>query len=240
MNPFHGLNGDQSLAFLSEIESARNLLGYGVHALRTSDFDATMRDPIFTLLSIGVEKLYKLTLGVLAVETEGRWPTKQEMRERGHALGGMHEAVFSGLGGRAAGRTEFVRETLGKVADDPVVEPLIRALDVYGRQGRFYYLDQLGEAPQAVHPNEQWNAVESAAWADPHVGALYSVTMADFTNNMAWEEFHQALRGRIADAVVGVWTAVAVCGRNHTMGPLGRTFGFEVHPDAVGRQQTRA
>ncbi|GAA1811420.1 hypothetical protein GCM10009749_20580 [Agromyces neolithicus] len=45
-----------------------------------------------------------------------------------------------------------------------------------------------------------------------------------------------ALDSGHARSVYWLWEMTAVCGRNHALGETGRTFGFEVHPDAVGRQ----
>ena len=62
MVPFNdGLSQSQALALIAETTSARNLLGYGIRALRQSEFLETTIDPVMTMLSIGVEKLQKMT-----------------------------------------------------------------------------------------------------------------------------------------------------------------------------------
>lgn len=63
--------------------STRNLLAYGIRVIRTGAFIDTTRDPILTMLSIGVEKLYKLTLGLIALDCDHKWPTKTEMQKQG-------------------------------------------------------------------------------------------------------------------------------------------------------------
>jgi hypothetical protein len=64
----------------------------------------------------------------------------------------------------------------------------------------------------------------------------YQRAMENVGDNEAWDRFIRALHERIAVAVERIWIAIAVCGRNHALGETGSTFGFEVHPDAVGRQ----
>ena len=54
----------QGLNFLQESDSAKHLLAYGIRALRTAAFIETTRDPIMTMLSIGVEKMLKIGLGL--------------------------------------------------------------------------------------------------------------------------------------------------------------------------------
>lgn len=227
------MNRQQVSALLAEMTSTRNLLAYGVRVIRTGAFIDSTRDPILTMLSIGVEKLYKLTLGLIALDRDHKWPTRAEMQKRGHKLLPMHQAVMDELRARTASKSQYVRRLLTEVDHDPVVVPIIEALDMYGRMGRFYYLDQLGGDSQRVSPDEAWQEVEQAALADAVVAALYQRAMTDVGDKEAWGEYKRALHERIAVAVERVWTAVTVCGRHHALGETGTHFGIEVHPHAV-------
>lgn len=226
----------QGFALLAEMTSTRNLLAYGIRVIRTGAFIETTRDPILTMLSIGVEKLYKLTLGLVALDRDHKWPSAAEMKAWGHKLHSMHDGVLAELRTRTADKSLYVRGLVAEVEADAVVPHLVEALDMYGRMGRFYYLDQLGDSPQPWSPNDAWQKIESAALTDPAIVALYHAVSADVGNNEVWNEFIRALNERIATAVERVWVMIAVCGRNQALGETGGTFGFEVHPDAVGRQ----
>lgn len=234
--PIVDLDQDQGFALLAEMASTRNLLAYGVRVVRTGAFIETTRDPIMTMLSIGIEKLYKLTLGLIALDRDHRWPSKSQMRGRGHGLLVMHDEVMTELQQRSAGKSHYVRSLIEKVDDDALVLPLISALDMYGRMGRFYYLDRLGEHVQDVSPEDAWQRIEKVAFEDPAVAVLHRRAMAKLDDNDAWRASTRAFHNRIAVTVERLWVAVAVCGRNHLFGETGGTFGFEVHPDAVGRQ----
>ncbi|SDU62839.1 hypothetical protein [Jiangella alkaliphila] len=235
--PIVGLDRERGFALIAEMNSTRNLLAYGLRVLRTAAFVETTRDPILTMLSIGVEKLYKLTLGIVALDRDQAWPSAQETMAWGHKLDEMHEAVMAELRVRTADTSEHVRARFAGVEADPVVEPVIEALDMYGRRGRFFFLDLLGEKPQSwVGPDAAWQKIESAALADPAVATLYSATTTNVGDNDIWADFVAGLNERIALAVEQLWTMVAVCGRNHALGETGVVFGFEVHPGAVGRQ----
>jgi hypothetical protein len=233
---FANLNQKQTLALIEEMTSTRNLLAYGVRVVRTGAFVSTTRDPILTMLSIGVEKLYKLTLGLIALDVDKQWPSAKVMQANGHKLGDMHQKVIAELRERTRSKSRYVRGLLAKVDSDPVVIPVIEALDMYGRRGRFYYLDQLGESPQPVSPDEAWQKIELAALTDPDVAALYSRVNANIGNNEMWNEFKLALNERIAAAVERIWIMIARSGINHALGETGTTFGFEIQPSAVGRQ----
>jgi hypothetical protein len=230
------LNQKQTIALLQEMTSTRNLLAYGVRVVRTGAFIETTRDPILTMLSIGVEKLYKLTLGLIALDVDKQWPSAAVMKTNGHKLGDMHQKVIAELRERTRSKSQYIRGLLAEVEDDPVVIPVVEALDMYGRRGRFYYLDQLGESPQPVSPDDALQKIELAALTDPDVAALYARVNANIGNNEIRNEFKLALNERIATAVERIWTMLARSGMNHALGETGTTFGFEIQPSAVGRQ----
>ena len=234
--PIVDLDRQQGFALIAEMTSTRNLLAYGIRVIRTGAFIETTRDPILTMLSIGVEKLYKLTLGLITLDGEHKWPNAAAMKAWGHKLVPMHEAILDELRTRTADKSQYVRGLVAEVDADPVVLPVIEALDLYGRMGRFYYLDQLGDDPQPVSPDDAWQKIESAALTDPDVAALHQRTIDNVGDNEVWDVFIRALNERIVTSVERVWIMIAVCGRNHALGETGRAFGFEVHPDAVGRQ----
>ncbi|GAA1458008.1 hypothetical protein [Williamsia maris] len=54
-----GLDERQQLAFIAEIDSTRNLLAYGLRALRTDALIDNIQYPLLTVLSIGLDKLKK-------------------------------------------------------------------------------------------------------------------------------------------------------------------------------------
>lgn len=148
----------------------------------------------------------------------------------------MHMVVMNELRARTAVRSQHVRELVAVIDSDPVVTPVIEALDLYGRMGRFYYLEQLGDAPQAINPDHAWQKIEQFALADPEVDALYGQAMHNICDSDAWGKFTCALRERIAIAVERIWISIAVSGRNHVLGEVGVALGCEVHPNAVGQQ----
>lgn len=231
------LDRDRGFALIGEMISTGNLLGYGTKVLREARFIETTRDPILTMLSIGVEKLLKLSLGVISLSDTGCWPTKHEMRSFGHGVVGLHDAVMRKLSARVPAGDEYVLGLIDGVESDQVLTPLLAVLDRYGRQGRFYNLDHLAEAKQvAPDPRVMWDAVEKAAQEASDVKRLFAAATENINSNDAWDRFYLATQGRIADSAFRLWDMLSRAGQKGVLGETGRTFGFQIAPAQVGRQ----
>ena len=161
------LTMQQSLNLEQESDSAKHLFAYGVRTLRTDAFIETTRDPIMTMLSIGVEKILKLSLGLLYVEDNRQWlPLEVLKNEYRHDLIKMESLLREAIQERAdrAAHRYYVDQALTEVENEPVWPPLIAALNRFGKEGRFYYLDVLAENPQREEsPQSYWVAAERAA-----------------------------------------------------------------------------
>jgi hypothetical protein len=227
----------QEAAFVQEAVSARNLLGFSVKTIREAPFLETTLDPVLTMASIGVEKLHKLALGALEVDRAGTWLSKAQMRRHGHHSLSMNRELMAELKSRADGSTPFVREAIEKATGSAVASPLLTALDIYGDQGRFYYLDLLGDSPQDwIGPLDAWAAIEGAAFQDPALAALRDESFGDLGNDQKFNTMLEASGASIAATLEAIWDAITVSGRNHLLGRCGEILGFEAHRDAVGRQ----
>lgn len=231
-----GLSREQAFDFINEMTSTRNLLAYGIRSLRDAPFIETTLDPILSLLSIGVEKHLKLIRGVIGIDETGGWPPFNAMK--GHDITAMYDSVMAAIRARTIDKSQFVRDHVNGVDADPVIPALMAVLDRYAHEGRFYNLDRLAERTQKDDPPwSYWSRVESIALSDPAVNVKYSVAMADVSNQTAWNEFHAALQGRVADALDRFWAMVCWVGKNHALGTTGRTLAFEVDQSMVGRQR---
>lgn len=235
--PLPHLTNPQAFAFIGEITSTRNLLGYGLKALREGAFFETTRDPIFTMLSIGMEKHLKLVLGAISIEESHRWPTKAEMKGFGHGIADMWDRVMDEIRQHTASRGEYLRGLVAAVDADPVLQPLLEVLDRYGRSGRFYNLDMLGDAPQReLAPEAMFDAVERAVRADPEVAETFTAAMADVSDQAAWEAFYATSRRRIARSMDEAWQMLSRAGMHGVFGELGNFLGADLRADSVGRQ----
>ncbi|UJH70073.1 hypothetical protein [Ornithinimicrobium sp. INDO-MA30-4] len=50
-----------------------------------------------TILSIGVEKLLKLTFGVIALDEDHEWPSTKVMKRYSHSIGDLYATVLPKL-----------------------------------------------------------------------------------------------------------------------------------------------
>lgn len=239
--PFSGLTTAQALALDAEITSARNLLAYGERVVRTAPFADTTRDPSLTMLSIGVEKLLKVSLGLSILDETGSWPSASIMKsEFRHGLKQMDSNLRTRLreGVRGKEYEEFISGLLQTLEDDPVWPAILDALDRYGQSGRFYYLDLLGDNPQSFeNPARIWDDAENIAVdSNAELEAMRSRALNDLQDQGLWDNFVAALNTAIADSIHRWWEVICVLGRHGVLGDDNKAFGFEAHPDSVGRQ----
>lgn len=231
------LDNAKSFALIGEMTSTRNLLGYGVRVLRGARFLETTRDPIMTMLSIGVEKLLKLTVGAISLDETQRWPSKRTMITYGHGIAELYDTVMASILDRTIDSSDYVKSLVAGVTDDPVLPALLAALDRYGMSGRFYNLDMLADSPQVdPDPARMWDAAEQAALGHPGIANLQRIAMERLSDNGAWDSFYSAVQGHTADSIERLWMMISRVGINHALGVTGATLGWEVAPDAVGRQ----
>lgn len=235
--PIQHLTQAQSFAFLGEVTSTRNLLGYGLRVLKEGRFFETTKDPIFTMLSIGIEKHLKLVLGVIALDTSQQWPRKAEMMAYGHGIAELWDHVMIEIRERTSTKGDYLRGLVAGVDADPVLRPLLEVLDRYGRAGRFYNLDLLADDPQReLAPDAMFQAVEQAAMEDPEVSRTFTTAMADVSDQAAWDEFGATLRRRIARSVEEAWEMLSRAGMHGAFGQVGNMMGADLRADSVGRQ----
>lgn len=218
-------------ALLYEMGAVRNLLEHGVDLIRSATSWDASRDPILAVVAIGVEKMYKLTLGALDLEATGSWTEKKQMQKIGHGIAPMHEKVAAELGRRAETSTQYVRDVLKAVEDDSVAKALIEVVDVYARQGRYYHLDILGGQEQDwFSPQMLWIDVCSTAGESPEVMSAMARAVAEPSRRDLWEEAHRYERERIVEALMTLWRSVTVTGMNGLLGQHGHVLGAEIAP----------
>jgi len=190
-----------------------------------------------TMLSIGMEKLFKMTLGVMSLDETHAWPSKQVMRGYGHGVTDLFDEAMRGIRSRTANSTGYVKGLVEHVDEDPVLPPLLETLDRYGKAGRFYNLDLLADDPQTeADPKHLWEQAERAVMSDPDIAASFSAAMSDTSNNEVWDAFHASVQTRLAEGIEACWNMVSRVGINHALGTTGSVLGWEIAPTSVGRQ----
>ena len=226
----------QGMHLIQESDSAKHLLAYGIRALRTAAFIETTRDPIMTMLSIGVEKMLKLGLGLLHVEENRVWlPARVLKNDYRHDLINMEALLREAIRNNVDRATHryYVDQALAAVDADPVWPPLVSALNRYGQEGRFYYLDALAENPQRVEsPQTFWDAAERVALEnEPELNDLFQRMLKDFSLS---DEFYRNLNERMADSLQRFWDLEAMAAVQGVLGDRGKAWGHDFK--TIGRQ----
>lgn|GEM_PF-1598452 len=207
-----GLTRQQGFALIFEMDSARYLLRHGDDVLRTTKYIDLTIDAILTTLSIGVEKLLKLALGLGEVADGKGWPDKRTMQKGfGHGTLEMDAKLRARLR-EGIELKPYARTILAEVDADPVWPALLAALDAYGQSGRFYNLDTLAMSPQQFeNPRHLWDAIEQIALAnDPKLAQMQQDVFDDLTNPQKMDDYEHALLVVIANSLRRWWRMVAI------------------------------
>lgn len=226
------LSRADGFTLIQETTAVHNLLTYGVQLLCAPQPVEETRDPILAMLSIGMEKLYKVTLGLAALDTEGAWIPASKSRGYSHGVKKLHEDVWNEIESRIGISPDHVRNSVSSVNQDVVVPPLVAALDRYGLGGRFYHIDALGGDPQEKKsPVAYWDEVDDAARLDSGVQSAFTAAMANHNGTELWNDYHRIQRERIAWSIRRPWFAISVCAVNGVLGEAGRKIGRDLGPD---------
>jgi len=199
------LTKDQQLALIFETSSVQALLRHGVDQLLEVRYVSADIDPVLTTLSIGVEKLMKLTWGLLEVAAGRSWPSKTVMQDQGHGVKSLNELIDPQLGAAVGLPAQpWIQGLRAGVNNDPYWALILSALDTYGRSGRFYYLDQLAEQPQSWQsPRDAWDGLEQAILND-RPGLLADLARS----NEGWQRARAEFNAVIAESVTAWWEMI--------------------------------
>ena len=189
-----------------------------------------------TMLCIGVEKLMKITLGLLHVAETGAWPTVQKMKvDYRHDIVKMDSLLRDAIRANLDRATHpvVVLDALEELENDPIWPGLVAALNRYGESGRFFYLDALAESPQkGDSPSQLWDAIErTAVDAIPEVHEAY-VRYTDHPDG--YNAFNLLVNGAIARSLERFRRAVIAAGLQRVLGERGATWAMDF--SFVGQQ----
>lgn len=141
----------------NEANDARSLFSHGLAVTRDMRRDYHSAAAAMSLLALGAEKLLKLTIGLAKVDAGSSWPNTNYMKRIGHKVQTADRKARRLLDlqrSNAQGELERLR---AEVDSDKVLTTCLRALERFGNEGRFYFLDSLGEDPQDERaPHMMW------------------------------------------------------------------------------------
>lgn len=139
---------------IDEVDEAASLLRHGTKMLRELRLSRSDAPAMFALLAIGVEKMLKMTLGIVEIEEGGSWPTR-----RTHDLVSLDHEASEAIDRRCRLSTApgHIADLLVRTRQDPTLSALLGTLTRFAKQGRFYNLDDLALDPQnEPSPAQLW------------------------------------------------------------------------------------
>ncbi|MBT2485727.1 MULTISPECIES: hypothetical protein [unclassified Microbacterium] len=237
MPPIHpALSMQQTFALIAEGQSVQNLMRDTVAAIKGLREPTIHNDAVFTLGSIGVEKLAKIMLGCAAIEASGRWPSKNTMQWTwGHDIESLVEKLFATAEANqpAAVATGYVATLIARVRESTMLPLLFATLSRYGRSGRFHYLDVLATDDQGEFdpPAEYWERLEREAAVI--LGGYPGGTPEEF------EAFLRRVSATMAHELDVWWFVMHRLGVQGCFGELGKKMGWKIweygRPDPLRR-----
>lgn len=219
----------QESYLMQEIDSAKRLVQYGIHTLRSAVSIETTREPILTLLSIGVEKLLKLALGCAYLDENHEWIPAKTLKKYGHDLKEMDSLLREVIEQRVnkATHPQCVKDVLHELERDLLWPLVLDTLNRYGKSGRFYYLDALGNNCQEdKSPKHYWEKVEDEARKmDP---SLQDLLHRYISRECRREEYIQTLTAKIAECLETWRELIAVAAKQGVLGDRAKDWGHSL------------
>jgi hypothetical protein len=147
---------------IHEQEASVSCLRHGLNILLDYRFAANDAEPLLVLLATGVEKLLKLTYGLMKETETGVWPTRQQMGSGGwgHDVARLDANCRTLIrsGASRAACPHYIIGLVDKLNADPYVNAWLATLTRYATAGRFFNLDHLADAQQpAPSPRQLWD-----------------------------------------------------------------------------------
>lgn len=157
------LDHNQIVALSAEIDATGTLFRHGHKILREYEFAARDAEAVFVCLAGGVEKLLKLTFGLITLEHDCVWPAQATMKNAGHRIMDLDKVTREQLSRYRQRSTVpgLITDLLDRTASDPGLFQILATLERYATNGRFYNLDLLGGLEQKGDPpQELWEELQ--------------------------------------------------------------------------------
>lgn len=214
----------RTLHLVQATEDSTELLAMGIARVATPGWQARAGQPALQTIAAGVEKLAKLTLGMMDEADTGAFPDQKALKDWGHDIDGLTRSLGSRLEQRAAGDGRpYILRLKYSLDVDPFWPGLREALDTAAdaRAGRYVHESALGGFPPLGRPiHEMWQVLDDEAIARLGLAAA-----------IAGPEARDALcrvRTEIIGTVVRWWHLVFRVWRHGLAGPTARQLSTEV------------
>jgi hypothetical protein len=160
----------QQVGLLQEAEIALYSIEAGLAALEKNR--AYAPKPYYfawyLLLSTGFERLMKIIVCLHEFEATGAFPTRRSLqRDIGHDLLRLRDAIVQRCYTPDYCQRVFGQDDLSFITSDPVLLPLLRALNDFAMGDRYLFMNQISDpAIGREWPKMRWEEIERIALSD--------------------------------------------------------------------------
>lgn len=234
----------QALALDDETRIAADVIAAGVHELRRID---ESNDRVFApmlLLSVGFERLLKLTLVLYELARSGKVPSSKALRQHGGRKGHDLAALTSAVVARGGSDEQLLRRPACKddlpfLREDEVLTYAVATLAEFGTTSRYYHLDTLLDSAgsdtaltglERLDPLAAWGALEQALVARHHDRSRDSGPDSPSFDYAIVATESTALFQRYARAISRMWTL-------GSLGATARQFSGHLYPFIMLRDE---
>ena len=222
-----GLTSQQLVRLAVETSAATNLIRDGTSTLRSMTSVMRGADSVWTLLSLGTEKMLKLSVGLVRLEDSGKWPGK-EIRKFSHGLVELEEVTRQAMRDRVqlSAQPGYSERALAALEADRVWPLLLVGLDRYGQGGRYHWLDWVSEEPDFESPEAYWRVMEQEVTAQqPDLLGLFISTAPDDL-----DEARRRTNAVVNASIMLWWEAVHTFWSQGAFGEVARSLSSDINP----------
>jgi hypothetical protein len=208
------------LALIRESNDAAALFSRGLDAVRTMRHDYTDAVAVMALLALGAEKMLKLTIGLAGRGEGAGWPSKDYMRwEIGHRILKADQIARPLLDTYPGSVPGLLTDLKRRVGADPVLPHALEALDNFGKDGRFHYLDMLASATLTEDsPQTLWISMTTA------IAQNDSDMLTDLASVEHFGRGRQRLNNTVVAALSGWWDLYMTSWRTGAIGDEAKQY----------------
>ena len=214
----------RTLHLVQAIEDATELLAMGIARVATPGWQARAGQPALQTIAAGVEKLAKLTLGMMDEAGTGAFPNQMTMRRWGHDIDGLTRSLGNRLEQQAArDGSPYILRLKHALDVDPFWPGLLEALDTAADAGagRYVHESALGGVPPVGRPiHEMWQVLDGKAIA--RLGLAAAITGPESRDALC------RVRTEIIGTVVRWWHLLFRVWQHGLAGATARQLSTEV------------
>lgn len=138
------------ILLIKESSLAATSISQGLTALRKAHFgDKGLYYQAFFLLTIGIERILKLTIIVKSLVEKDKFPENEELKKFNHKLKDLFIYVSSSL-----------RPEDNFLNQNELFLPILEFLSNYASDSRYYNLDTLSGKTHFIDPLYQWSSIQ--------------------------------------------------------------------------------